>query len=195
MTKYRLGTVPGWNAKSGGWPFQPQLFLTLNGIQMARQTPFTSFNKRPRSIRLVLAELFSGRVSARLAELEERVFELEKRIDAQATAIANLGATVGMGKVRDSVASRVLRESAHKDSSHGKFSTKSTEANGLRSNLATGSGSRASRSESVDTGHNYFHHNLADDTPARTTSRLSGWDAAGHDSSSTCDSGSSFCCD
>ncbi|WP_407261974.1 hypothetical protein [Klebsiella pneumoniae] len=89
---------------------------------MAHQTPFTSFNKRPRSIRLVLAELFSGRVSARLAELEERVFELEKRIDAQATAIANLGATVGMGKVRDSVASRVLRESqAHKDSSHGKF--------------------------------------------------------------------------
>lgn len=104
---------------------------------MARQTPFTSFNKRPRSIRLVLAELFSGRVSARLAELEERVFELEKRIDAQATAIANLGATVGMGKVRDSVASRVLRESqAHKDSSHGKFSTKSTEANGLRSNFS-----------------------------------------------------------
>lgn len=89
---------------------------------MARQTPFTSFNKRPRSIRLVLAELFSGRVSARLAELEERVFELEKRIDAQATAIANLGATVGMEKVRDSVASRVLRESqAHKDSSHGNF--------------------------------------------------------------------------
>lgn len=65
---------------------------------MARQTSFTSFNKRPRSIRLVLAELFSGRVSARLAELEERVFELEKRIDAQATAIANLGATVGMGR-------------------------------------------------------------------------------------------------
>ncbi|EPV5026762.1 hypothetical protein ACV6SP_004448 [Enterobacter hormaechei] len=78
---------------------------------MARQTPFTSFNKRPRSIRLVLAGLFSGCVSARLAELEERVFELEKRIDAQATAIANLGATVGMEKVRDSVASRVLRES------------------------------------------------------------------------------------
>lgn len=104
---------------------------------MARQKPFTSFNKRPRSIRQVLAELFSCRVSARLAELEERVFELEKRIDAQATAIANLGATVGMEKVRDSVASRVLRESqAHKDSSHGKFSTKSTEANGLRSNFS-----------------------------------------------------------
>ncbi|ECP1586162.1 hypothetical protein FYR76_18885 [Salmonella enterica] len=155
---------------------------------MARQTPFTSFNKRPRSIRLVLAELFSGRVSARLAELEERVFELEKRIDAQATAIANLGATVGMEKVRDS--------QAHKDSSHGKFSTKSTEANGLRSNYSNpGSGSRTSRSESVDTGHNYFHHSLADDTPARTTSCLSGWDAAGHDSSSTCNSGSSFCCD
>ncbi|MEL2679741.1 hypothetical protein R9K73_09605 [Escherichia coli] len=164
---------------------------------MARQTYFTSATKRPRSIRLVLAELFSGRVSARLAELEERVFELEKRIDAQATAIANLGATVGMGKVRDSVASRVLRESqAHKDSSHGKFSTKSTEANGLRSNFSNpGSGSRASRSESVDTGHNYFHHNLADDAPARTTSCLSGWDAAGHDSSSTCNSGSSFYCD
>ncbi|EHK7498533.1 hypothetical protein ICF61_005004 [Escherichia coli] len=52
---------------------------------MARQTSFTSFNKRPRSIRLVLTELFSGRVSARLTELEERVFELEKRINAQAT--------------------------------------------------------------------------------------------------------------
>ncbi|EOK2723851.1 TPA: hypothetical protein ACP4LD_004995 [Escherichia coli] len=144
---------------------------------MARQTPFTSFNKRPRSIRLVLAELFSGRVSARLAELEERVFELEKRIDAQATAIANLGATVGMEKVRDSVASRVLRESrAHKESSHGKFSTKSTEANGLRSNFSNpGSGSRASRSESVDTGHNYFHHNLADDPlPERPPVSLDG---------------------
>lgn len=35
---------------------------------MARQTSFTSFNKRPRSIRLVLTELFSGRVSARLVE-------------------------------------------------------------------------------------------------------------------------------
>ncbi|EPY4389700.1 hypothetical protein ACXDJY_004770, partial [Escherichia coli] len=87
---------------------------------MARQTSFTSFNKRPRSIRLVLTELFSGRVSARLTELEERVFELEKRINAQATAIANLGTTVGMEKVRNSVASRVLRETrTHKDSSHG----------------------------------------------------------------------------
>ncbi|HBA4040527.1 TPA: hypothetical protein SI627_003451 [Escherichia coli] len=164
---------------------------------MARQTSFTSFNKRPRSIRLVLTELFSGRVSARLTELEERVFELEKRINAQATAIANLGTTVGMEKVRNSVASRVLRETrTHKDSSHGKFSTKSTEANGLRSDFGnSGSDYRTSRSESVDAGHNYFHHNLADDTPARTTSCLSGWDAAGHDSSSTCDSGSSFCCD
>ncbi|EGF7408881.1 hypothetical protein F6S98_25870, partial [Escherichia coli] len=31
----------------------------------------------------------------------ERVFELEKRINAQATAIANLGTTVGMEKVRN----------------------------------------------------------------------------------------------
>ncbi len=99
---------------------------------MARQTSFTSFNKRPRSIRLVLTELFSGRVSARLTELEERVFELEKRINVQATAIANQGTTVGMEKVRNSVASRVLRETrTHKNSSHGKFSTKSTEVNGL----------------------------------------------------------------
>ncbi|EKD7757178.1 hypothetical protein [Escherichia coli] len=166
---------------------------------MARQTSFTSFNKRPRSIRLVLTELFSGRVSARLAELEERVFELEKRINAQATAIANLGTTVGMEKVRNSVASRVLRETrTHKDSSHGKFSTKSTEANGLRSDFGnSGSDYRTSRSEPFDAGHSYFHchHSLADDTPARTTSCLSGWDADGHDSSSTCDSGSSFCCD
>ncbi|QGV85642.1 hypothetical protein F7P09_27285 (plasmid) [Klebsiella pneumoniae] len=71
--------------------------LTLNGIQMARQTPFTSFNKRPRSIRLVLAELFSGRVSARLAELEEKVGQMEHRLDDHAVAISNLGGSCGNG--------------------------------------------------------------------------------------------------
>ncbi|MDD8160758.1 hypothetical protein LAW29_24765, partial [Escherichia coli] len=118
------------------------------------------------------------------------------RNDLLIRTFPNQGTTVGMEKVRNSVASRVLRETrTHKNSSHGKFSTKSTEVNGLRSDFGnSGSGYRTSRSEPFDAGHNYFHchHSLADDTPARTTSCLSGWDADGHDSSSTCDSGSSF---
>ena len=164
---------------------------------MARQTSFTSFNKRPRSIRLVLTELFSGRVSARLTELEERVFELEKRINAQATAIANLGTTVGMEKVRNSVASRVLRETrTHKDSSHGKFSTKSTEANGLRSHYSfTGDGSRSIRPEPFDAG--FIHHHTSVDDNYHHSSRASchsGWDDGGCDTSSS-SSYSGSCCD
>ncbi|MFJ7174562.1 hypothetical protein [Citrobacter freundii] len=164
---------------------------------MERQTPFISFNKNPRSIRLVLTELFSGRVFARLAELEDRVFELERRINAQAIAIANLGTTVGMEKIRGSVVSRVMRGSqVNKDSSHGKLSTKSTEANGLRSNFSnSGSGSSASLSESIDIGISNFHHTFSDDTPSRTSSCLSGWDVSGHDSGSSCSAGSSSCCD
>lgn len=164
---------------------------------MARQTSFTSFNKRPRSIRLVLTELFSGRVSARLTELEERVFELEKRINAQATAIANLGTTVGMEKVRNSVASRVLRETrTHKDSAHGKFSTKSTEANGLRSDFGnSGSDYRTSRPEPFDAG--FIHHHTSVDDNYHHSSRASchsGWDDGGCDTSSS-SSYSGSCCD
>ncbi|HHP0225197.1 TPA: hypothetical protein ACRZPV_000879 [Escherichia coli] len=164
---------------------------------MARQTSFTSFNKRPRSIRLVLTELFSGRVSARLTELEERVFELEKRINAQATAIANLGTTVGMEKVRNSVASRVLRETrTHKDSSHGKFSKKEAETNGLRSHYSfTGDGSRSSRPEPFDAG--FIHHHTSVDDNYHHSSRASchsGWDDGGCDTSSS-SSYSGSCCD
>lgn len=72
--------------------------LTLKGFQMAHQTPSSSLKKHPRSLRLILAELFSGRVSARLSELEEKVGQMEHRLDDHAVAISNLGARVAMGK-------------------------------------------------------------------------------------------------
>lgn len=66
---------------------------------MAHQTPSSSLKKHPRSLRLILAELFSGRVSARLSELEEKVGQMEHRLDDHAVAISNLGARVAMGEV------------------------------------------------------------------------------------------------
>ncbi|EOK1927560.1 hypothetical protein ACJV9D_005320 [Escherichia coli] len=51
---------------------------------MARQTYFTSVTKRPRSLRQILAELFSGRVMSRLEELETTVRLLNERLDNQA---------------------------------------------------------------------------------------------------------------
>ncbi|AXW99300.2 MULTISPECIES: hypothetical protein [Cronobacter] len=158
---------------------------------MAHQTPLTSFKKRPRSIRLALAELFSGRVSARLAQLEERVFDLEVRANAQATTIANLGTIIAVDKAGDSAKSR-----KHTGKSNGKFSKKASDANGLRTNYGfSGCGSSSSRSEPVDTGFNHYHHTIVDDTPSRESVCHSGWDVSGHDSGSSCDFGSSSCSD
>ncbi|WP_232689772.1 hypothetical protein LW586_27450 (plasmid) [Klebsiella quasipneumoniae] len=64
---------------------------------MAHQTPSSSLKKHPRSLRLILAELFSGRVSARLSELEEKVGQMEHRLDDHAVAISNLGGSCGNG--------------------------------------------------------------------------------------------------
>lgn len=58
---------------------------------MARQTYFTSATKRPRSLRQILAELFSGRVLSRLDELETTVRLLNERLDKQASVVANVG--------------------------------------------------------------------------------------------------------
>lgn len=98
MTTCWLGTVPRMERKNGGWTFQPQLFLTLKGFQMAHQTPSSSLKKHPRSLRLILAELFSGRVSARLSELEEKVGQMEHRLDDHAVAISNPGLVWQWGK-------------------------------------------------------------------------------------------------
>ncbi|EDM3691341.1 hypothetical protein CSM81_17610 [Salmonella enterica subsp. enterica serovar Infantis] len=145
---------------------------------MARQTPFTSFNKRLHSIRHTLTALLSGRISARLEELEERVFELEKRAEAQATAIANLGTTV----------SRVLRHNqTRKESSNGKISANATETNCLQSNFGfAGSRNNSNRAESSDTGNSPYHYPIADNTHSRISTCVTGWDAAGHDSDSAC---------
>ncbi|VDA16808.1 hypothetical protein BANRA_05218 [Klebsiella pneumoniae] len=89
----RHGSKDG--TQNGGWTFQPQLFLTLKGFQMAHQTPSSSLKKHPRSLRLILAELFSGRVSARLSELEEKVGQMEHRLDDHAVAISNRGSAMG----------------------------------------------------------------------------------------------------
>ncbi|WP_375700719.1 hypothetical protein [Klebsiella pneumoniae] len=64
---------------------------------MAHQTPSSSLKKHPRSLRLILAELFSGRVSVRLSELEEKVGQMEHRLDDHAVAISNLGGSCGNG--------------------------------------------------------------------------------------------------
>ncbi|HED1792794.1 hypothetical protein HVX64_23810 (plasmid) [Citrobacter sp. RHB20-C16] len=165
---------------------------------MARQTPLTSFIKRPRSIRLALAELLCGRVSARLAELEDRVIALEQRCDAQAFAISNLGTIVAVEKARKSVTSRILRQhQADMESSHGKLSTQTTETNGLRTHSGvSGSGSRTSRSESADTGtrqSSHFNHRdtrIPSDLSASEAQPfcLSGWNDGGqHSATSSCD--------
>lgn len=91
MTTCWLGTVPRMEHKNGGWTFQPQLFLTLKGFQMAHQTPSSSLKTFPHSLQLILAELFSGRVSARLPELDEKVGQMEHRLDDHVLAIFNLG--------------------------------------------------------------------------------------------------------
>ncbi len=65
---------------------------------MAHQTPSSSLKKHPRSLRLITAELFSGRVSARLSELEEKVGQMEHRLDDHAVAISNTGLVWQWGK-------------------------------------------------------------------------------------------------
>ncbi|MCW7013035.1 hypothetical protein NYV35_26420 [Escherichia coli] len=116
---------------------------------MARQTYFTSVTKRPRSLRQILAELFSGRVMSRLDELETTVRLLNERLDNQASVVANVGAIVASGSSREAKNARPLvKEKNNKDSSNGKFSKKEAETNGLRSHYSfTGDGSRSSRSE------------------------------------------------
>lgn len=101
---------------------------------MARQTYFTSATKRPRSLRQILAELFSGRVLSRLDELETAVRLLNERLDKQASVVANVGAIVTSGSSREAKSTRPLvKEKNNKDSSNGKFSKKEAETNGLRS--------------------------------------------------------------
>ncbi|EOV3130099.1 hypothetical protein ACOB7R_003763 [Enterobacter hormaechei] len=165
---------------------------------MARHTPLTSFKKRPRSLRLAFANVLSGGIFARLVELEERVVELEHRANAQADAIAHLGATVAVKKKSESTVSRVLHQpQKHMESSDGKLSKNTTETNGLRSDIGFfGSRSNSHRSEHTEAGINHFsHHTVTDDTPARKNTCFSGWDVSGHDSGASCDTGSSSCCD
>ncbi|WP_251124009.1 hypothetical protein, partial [Escherichia coli] len=109
---------------------------------MARQTYFTSATKRPRSLRQILAELFSGRVMSRLDELETTVRLLNERLDNQASVVANVGAIVASGSSREAKNARPLvKEKNNKDSSNGKFSKKEAETNGLRSHYSfTGDG-------------------------------------------------------
>ena len=97
---------------------------------MAHQTPSSSLKKPPRSLRLILAELFSGRVSARLSELEEKVGQMEHRLDDHAAAISNLGARVAMGEVMKTRTANILRDTwgvranqTRKESSDGSIST------------------------------------------------------------------------
>lgn len=75
---------------------------------MARQTYFTSATKRPRSLRQILAELFSGRVLSRLDELETAVRLLNERLDKQASVVANVGAIVTSGSSREAKSTRPL---------------------------------------------------------------------------------------
>lgn len=121
---------------------------------MARQTYFTSATKRPRSLRQILAELFSGRVLSRLDELETAVRLLNERLDKQASVVANVGAIVTSGSSREAKSTRPLvKEKNNKDSSNGKFSKKEAETNGLRSHYSfTGDGSRSSRPEPLMPG-------------------------------------------
>ena len=139
---------------------------------MATLTPLNSFNKRLNSIRLALAALFSGRVSARLAELEERVFELEQRANAQADVVANIGTNVAVEMARSTVF-RVLRNSQkHQEGSDGKLSAKAANADGLRSNRGfSGGRNNSNRAEYVDDGSALISHQLdgmrLDTIPAR----------------------------
>ncbi|MDV5570704.1 hypothetical protein QM058_28130 [Klebsiella pneumoniae] len=57
---------------------------------MAHQTPSSSLKKHPCSLRLILVDILR-RVSARLSELEEKVGQMEHRLDDHAVAISNLG--------------------------------------------------------------------------------------------------------
>lgn len=188
-----VGAVPGRNTKRRmAWPSATLSDKEWNP-SMARQTPFTSFNKRLHSIRQTLTALLSGRISARLEELEERVFELEKRAEAQATAIANLGTTVALDRTCKSTVSRVLRHNqTHKESSNGKISANATETNCLQSNFGFAGGrNNSNRAESSDTGNSPYHHPIADNTHSRISTCVTGWDAAGHDSDSACYTGHS----
>ncbi|EON2566926.1 TPA: hypothetical protein RXT57_003220 [Escherichia coli] len=164
---------------------------------MARQTYFTSVTKRPRSLRQILAELFSGRVMSRLDELETTVRLLNERLDNQASVVANVGAIVASGSSREAKNARPLvKEKNNKDSSNGKFSKKEAETNGLRSHYSfTGDGSRSSRSEPFDAGF-IHHHTFVDDNYHHSSgaSCHSGWDGGGCDTS-TSSSYSGSCCD
>ncbi|HBL6849871.1 TPA: hypothetical protein LSH25_003878 [Escherichia coli] len=164
---------------------------------MARQTYFTSTTKRPRSLRQILAEFFSGRVLSRLDELENTVRLLNERLDNQASVVANVGAIVTSGSSREAKNARPLvKEKNNKDCSNGKFSKKEAETNGLRSHYSlTGDGSRSSRPEPLDTG--FIHHHTSVDDNYHNSSRASchsGWDDGGCDTSSS-SSYSGSCCD
>ncbi|EPN5342203.1 TPA: hypothetical protein ACIYJZ_004184, partial [Escherichia coli] len=169
----------------------------LDGVHMARQTYFTSATKRPRSLRQILAELFSGRVLSRLDELETAVRLLNERLDKQASVVANVGAIVTSGSSREAKSTRPLvKEKNNKDSSNGKFSKKEAETNGLRSHYSfTGDDSRSSRPEPFDAG--FIHHHTSVDDNYHHSSRASchsGWDDGGCDTSSS-SSYSGSCCD
>lgn len=93
----RHGSKDG--TQNGGWTFQPQtLFSDIERISNGTSNAFLSLKKHPRSLRLILAELFSGRVSARSTELEEKVGQMEHRLDDHAVAISNLGLVWQWGK-------------------------------------------------------------------------------------------------
>ncbi|HHL4448056.1 TPA: hypothetical protein ACQ7XM_004699, partial [Escherichia coli] len=167
------------------------------GVQMARQFFLTPATKRPRSLRQILAELFSGRLLSRLDELETTVLLLKARLDEQASVVANVGAIVTSGSSREAKNARPLvKEKNNKDRSDGKFSKKETETNGLRSHYSfTGDGSRSSRPEPFDAGF-IHHHTFVDDHYHHSSgaSCHSGWDDGGCDTSSS-SSYSGSCCD
>ena len=121
---------------------------------MARQTYFTSATKRPRSLRQILAELFSGRVLSRLDELETAVRLLNERLDKQASVVLRTWGDCYLWFFTRSESTRPLvKEKNNKDSSNGKFSKKEAETNGLRSHYSfTGDGSRSSRPEPLMPG-------------------------------------------
>ncbi|CAI6214384.1 hypothetical protein DJICPGNB_25985 [Escherichia coli] len=162
---------------------------------MARQTYFTSATKRPRSLRQILAELFSGRVLSRLDELETAVRLLNERLDKQASVVANVAGRSTSDSCMTKVHGRQTKEK-QQDGSDGKFSKKEAETNGLRSHYRfTGDGSRSSRPEPFDAG--FIHHHTSVDDNYHHSSRASchsGWDDGGCDTSSS-SSYSGSCCD
>jgi hypothetical protein len=62
-------------------------------------------------------------VSARLSELEEKVGQMEHRLDDHAVAISNLGARVAMGEVMKTRTAKILRDTgrASQSNAHGEL--------------------------------------------------------------------------